>query len=344
MREVFAQAPIGEREGAIALGATRWGMIRAVVIPFGRAGIVGAVMLGLGRALGETIVVYAIISPAFGITTRPLAERHQHHRLPHRLALLRVERARALGPARSRARALPVHPGHQHPRRCGGQPIALRRRHGDLMTTLLAPDTATTGPEPQDVRRPPRQVRIGGPTPAGHPRSAPRPVPGPDLAGLRASGPDDRRDRLLAVLVRRVPRPVRRASAPPRLDRVGVTDRLVGALVTTAGLIMVALPGRHRRLHVRARPAGPVAPELLHPDHGLHRARGAAEPGRHRRRDGGHARAGRHLGGAQRAAGHRHRGLPQRGARPPGPSGAHGGGGHERASRPSWPACSSTRC
>jgi phosphate transport system permease protein len=72
MREVFAQAPIGEREGAIALGATRWGMIRSVVIPFGRAGIVGGIMLGLGRALGETIVVYAIISPIFTITTRPL--------------------------------------------------------------------------------------------------------------------------------------------------------------------------------------------------------------------------------------------------------------------------------
>jgi len=72
MREVFAQAPIGEREGAIALGATRWGMIRAVVIPFGRAGIVGGIMLGLGRALGETIVVYAIISPSFDMTTHPL--------------------------------------------------------------------------------------------------------------------------------------------------------------------------------------------------------------------------------------------------------------------------------
>jgi len=72
MREVFAQAPIGEREGAIALGATHCGMIRTVVIPFGRAGIVGGIMLGLGRALGETIVVYAIISPAFGLTTRPL--------------------------------------------------------------------------------------------------------------------------------------------------------------------------------------------------------------------------------------------------------------------------------
>jgi phosphate transport system permease protein len=72
MREVFAQAPNGEREGAIALGATRWGMIRTVVIPFGRAGMVGGVMLGLGRALGETIVVYAIISPSFEMTTRPL--------------------------------------------------------------------------------------------------------------------------------------------------------------------------------------------------------------------------------------------------------------------------------
>ena len=72
MREVFAQAPTGEREGAIALGATRWGMIRTVVIPFGRSGIVGGIMLGLGRALGETIVVYTIISPTFTITTHPL--------------------------------------------------------------------------------------------------------------------------------------------------------------------------------------------------------------------------------------------------------------------------------
>jgi phosphate transport system permease protein len=72
MREVFAQAPVAEREGAIALGATRWGMIRTVVIPFGRSGIVGGIMLGLGRALGETITVYAIISPVFEFTTRPL--------------------------------------------------------------------------------------------------------------------------------------------------------------------------------------------------------------------------------------------------------------------------------
>ncbi|MEU7725974.1 phosphate ABC transporter permease subunit PstC [Streptomyces sp. NPDC040724] len=65
MREAFAQAPPGEREGAFALGATQWGVIRSVVLPFGRGGIIGGTMLGLGRALGETIAVYLIISPVF---------------------------------------------------------------------------------------------------------------------------------------------------------------------------------------------------------------------------------------------------------------------------------------
>ncbi|MFL4906626.1 phosphate ABC transporter permease subunit PstC [Streptomyces sp. MMS24-I2-30] len=67
MREVFSQAPAGEREGAYALGATRWGMIRSVVLPFGRGGMIGGTMLGLGRALGETIAVYMIISLTFDI-------------------------------------------------------------------------------------------------------------------------------------------------------------------------------------------------------------------------------------------------------------------------------------
>ncbi len=65
MREAFSQAPAGEREGAYALGGTRWGMIRAVVLPFGRGAIIGGTMLGLGRALGETIAVVMIISPIF---------------------------------------------------------------------------------------------------------------------------------------------------------------------------------------------------------------------------------------------------------------------------------------
>jgi phosphate transport system permease protein len=67
MREAFSQAPLGEREGAYALGATRWGMIRAVVLPFGKGGVIGGTILGLGRALGETIAVLLIISPVFRI-------------------------------------------------------------------------------------------------------------------------------------------------------------------------------------------------------------------------------------------------------------------------------------
>ena len=67
MREAFSQAPIGEREGAYALGATRWGMIRAVVLPFGKGAMVGGTMLGLGRALGETMAVVLIISPVYAI-------------------------------------------------------------------------------------------------------------------------------------------------------------------------------------------------------------------------------------------------------------------------------------
>ncbi|MBZ5734721.1 phosphate ABC transporter permease subunit PstC [Nocardioides sp. TRM66260-LWL] len=67
MREAFSQAPVGEREAALGLGATRWGMIRAVVLPFGRGGVIGGTMLGLGRALGETIAVYMILSVVVGI-------------------------------------------------------------------------------------------------------------------------------------------------------------------------------------------------------------------------------------------------------------------------------------
>jgi phosphate transport system permease protein len=73
MRGVFSLAPIGEREAAYALGCTRWGMIRTVVLPFGRGGIIGGTMLGLGRALGETIAVLLIISPAFEIKFKILS-------------------------------------------------------------------------------------------------------------------------------------------------------------------------------------------------------------------------------------------------------------------------------
>jgi phosphate transport system permease protein len=67
MMNVFGQAPAGEKEAALALGSTRWGMIRAVVLPFGRAGIIGGTMLGLGRALGETIAVLIIFQESFNL-------------------------------------------------------------------------------------------------------------------------------------------------------------------------------------------------------------------------------------------------------------------------------------
>lgn len=68
MRDVFMQAPIAEKEAALALGGSRWRMIKTVVIPFGRGGIVGGSMLALGRAMGESISVALIISAAFKIS------------------------------------------------------------------------------------------------------------------------------------------------------------------------------------------------------------------------------------------------------------------------------------
>jgi phosphate transport system permease protein len=67
-REVFAQTPRRQREAALALGATRWEMIRMTVLPFGRSAVIGGSMLGLGRALGETLAVSIILS-ASGVVT-----------------------------------------------------------------------------------------------------------------------------------------------------------------------------------------------------------------------------------------------------------------------------------
>ncbi len=63
-REVISTVPSADRHAAYALGATRWEMIRATVLPRSRAGIVGAAMLGLGRALGETIAVAILVGSA----------------------------------------------------------------------------------------------------------------------------------------------------------------------------------------------------------------------------------------------------------------------------------------
>ena len=61
-RAVFDQPPIAHKAGALALGATKWEMIRTAVLPFGRPGVISASMLALGRALGETIAVTFLVS------------------------------------------------------------------------------------------------------------------------------------------------------------------------------------------------------------------------------------------------------------------------------------------
>jgi phosphate transport system permease protein len=66
-REIFVTVPRPDKEGALALGATRWEMVKTVVLPYSRSGIIGAVILGLGRAVGEAIAVSQVIGGAAGI-------------------------------------------------------------------------------------------------------------------------------------------------------------------------------------------------------------------------------------------------------------------------------------
>ena len=66
-REVILQVPAGHKEAALALGATRWEMVRMAVFPFAKPGMISGAMLGLGRALGETIAVALILSASFTI-------------------------------------------------------------------------------------------------------------------------------------------------------------------------------------------------------------------------------------------------------------------------------------
>ena len=69
-REIFLQTPRLQEEAALALGATRWEMIRLAVFPYSRSGVVSAIMLGLGRALGETMAVAMVLSATgIGVVT-----------------------------------------------------------------------------------------------------------------------------------------------------------------------------------------------------------------------------------------------------------------------------------
>jgi phosphate transport system permease protein len=72
-REVIETTPTTDKEAALALGATRWEMIGAAVLPHSKGGLVGAVMLGLGRAMGETIAVALVIGSVAQISANPFA-------------------------------------------------------------------------------------------------------------------------------------------------------------------------------------------------------------------------------------------------------------------------------
>ncbi|MEN9325426.1 MAG: hypothetical protein RL414_1180 [Actinomycetota bacterium] len=71
-REIFAQTPLDRIQAAYALGSTRWGMIRAVAFPYARSGIIGGAMLGLGRAMGETVAVYTVLNIVYQINWQVL--------------------------------------------------------------------------------------------------------------------------------------------------------------------------------------------------------------------------------------------------------------------------------
>jgi phosphate ABC transporter permease protein PstC len=68
-REVMAQAPRDVCEAALGLGGTRWGMVTEVILPFSRNGILGAVLLGIGRGLGETMIVVLVLSQGNHLTS-----------------------------------------------------------------------------------------------------------------------------------------------------------------------------------------------------------------------------------------------------------------------------------
>jgi phosphate transport system permease protein len=85
-REIFLQTPRLHEEAALALGATRWEMVSMAVLPFARSGIISAIMLGLGRALGETLAIAMVLSPAL-IVKLPLLQAQSPNTIAANIAL-----------------------------------------------------------------------------------------------------------------------------------------------------------------------------------------------------------------------------------------------------------------
>jgi len=86
-REIFLQTPRLHEEAALALGATRWEMVRLAVFPYAKSGIVSATLLGLGRALGETMAIAMIISPAVIVSFLVITEGENSQTIAANIAL-----------------------------------------------------------------------------------------------------------------------------------------------------------------------------------------------------------------------------------------------------------------
>ena len=109
-REVFLQTPRLHEEAALALGATRWEMIRMTVFPYARSGMVSAAMLGLGRALGETMAVAMVLSATDIVTFNLIScPEPEHDRRQHRAEVPRGNRHRGQRPDRHRPGPLRDH-------------------------------------------------------------------------------------------------------------------------------------------------------------------------------------------------------------------------------------------
>ncbi|MGB4779800.1 phosphate ABC transporter permease subunit PstC [Microbacterium sp.] len=86
-REIFLQTPGLHEEAALALGATRWEMVRLAVIPYARSGMVSATLLGLGRALGETMAIALIVSPSLIYSVLVLTDGYNSQTIAANIAL-----------------------------------------------------------------------------------------------------------------------------------------------------------------------------------------------------------------------------------------------------------------
>ena len=86
-REIFLQTPRLHEEAALALGATRWEMVRLAVLPYARSGMVSATLLGLGRALGETMAIALIVSPSLIFSVALLTDGYNSQTIAANIAL-----------------------------------------------------------------------------------------------------------------------------------------------------------------------------------------------------------------------------------------------------------------